>query len=406
MGGDRELEGLHVLVVDDEEAVGELVQANFRARGARVSTVLDAAAGMAAVVAGGIDAVVLDLMLPGKSGLDLLPELRAVEPNLPVVMLSAHGSIDVAVKALQAGAWSFIEKPFRGAHLARTVAQAVAASRAHARVERAEARATVAEELVAAQARQRRLEQQLLMQERLVVLGNLAAGIAHEVNNPLAYVEKALETLHGHRAAIEAALGDRLGTKTAPQDHAQAVEALADLGPCIAEALDGVGRVRAVVEAVRMSAQPAAGGRRVEDLAELARAAVLLVRNRFLGRARLTVELAPARVSCDGSRLVQVLVHLLNHSAEVVGGRDGRAWVSSGTTAGSSWLEVADDGPGVPEEAVADVFTRGGAPIRPGFPGLGLAAARDLVEEQGGELHVASRIGGGAAFRLELGRLG
>src|SRR4051794_36751064 len=123
------VEGLNVLAVDDDPAIRALIEANFTRRGARVSTAATPEAALELCEHTRFDAIVLDLMLPGRSGLELLPELRLKAPGVPVVILTAHGSVDLAVQCLQAGAWTFLQKPFRGAYLVATVGQAVDAAR-------------------------------------------------------------------------------------------------------------------------------------------------------------------------------------------------------------------------------------------------------------------------------------
>jgi DNA-binding NtrC family response regulator len=124
MGQGSEL-GQGVLVVDDDAAVakvlvGLLQQASIPAR--HVSSGEEA---LALFKATPFDAVLTDLQMPGMSGLDLLRELKAQTPEVPVVMLTAHGSVALAVEAMKAGAADFIAKPFDRAEVLYAVRKAL-----------------------------------------------------------------------------------------------------------------------------------------------------------------------------------------------------------------------------------------------------------------------------------------
>lgn len=101
----------HILIVDDDTQIGELLTQFLGMQGFRVTAVGDGAAMRAALSQGGIDLVVLDLMLPGEDGLSLLRHLRATT-SLPVIMLTAMGSETDRVVGLELGADDYLAKPF------------------------------------------------------------------------------------------------------------------------------------------------------------------------------------------------------------------------------------------------------------------------------------------------------
>ena len=91
--------GAHILVVDDDEDILRLLSMRLRARGFRVSTVTSAEEGLARIAVDPPRAVVSDVRLPGRDGLALFDEVRARHPSLPVILLTAHGTIPDAVEA-------------------------------------------------------------------------------------------------------------------------------------------------------------------------------------------------------------------------------------------------------------------------------------------------------------------
>ncbi len=394
-------DGLHLLAVDDDPAIRLLLEANFTRRGARVSLAENAHRALELAETHRFDAVLVDLMLPGMSGLELLPLLRAALPDAPVVVLTAHGSVDAAVQALHAGAWTFLQKPFRAPHLVRTIAQAVEAFRTRKELSAAERRADSAEQLLRALQRERELEKQLVSHYRMASLGVLAAGVAHEINNPMAFVQANLETLARHTPLLESVLRREILEHSAGPSADAIGEALEDLRPCVAESIEGTRRVLEIVSAVRRSARPSDGVRQESDLAEVARAAAVLARNRFMGSLKLVSELAPTFTVCDASRVTQVVLNLLANAADVLGDRGGTAWLRTGTSFDRPWIEVADSGSGVSPEQMPLLFQRFFTTKGQRGTGLGLALSREIVEEHGGSLVVASRREGGAVFRLE-----
>jgi DNA-binding NtrC family response regulator len=103
----------HVLIIDDEEIIREALQALLTMDGCVVRTASTAAEGLALLADEEFDTVLLDLMLPDRSGLDVLDEIRRSDDELPVVMITAFGTIDTAVRATKQGAFHYFTKPFK-----------------------------------------------------------------------------------------------------------------------------------------------------------------------------------------------------------------------------------------------------------------------------------------------------
>ncbi len=114
-----------VLVLDDDNELCTLLALRLEARGYEVATAGTAKAGLAELSSRTFHAMILDLRLPDATGLDVLAEVRQRTPDLPVVMLTAHGSIETAVEAMQRGAYGFLTKPFHDHELLQKLAHAV-----------------------------------------------------------------------------------------------------------------------------------------------------------------------------------------------------------------------------------------------------------------------------------------
>jgi DNA-binding NtrC family response regulator len=118
-----------ILVIDDEPNILTTVRRSLELEGYAVEVAASGAAGLAKVVERDIDLVLLDVMMPGETGLDVLPKLRAAKPETMVVMMSGNATIETAVQATKGGAFDFIEKPLSGDKLLITVQNTLAYAR-------------------------------------------------------------------------------------------------------------------------------------------------------------------------------------------------------------------------------------------------------------------------------------
>ena len=119
-----------VLIVDDEAEIRESLQTLLELEGYEVETSVDGEDGLAKLGERPFDLVLLDLALPGRSGIELLPEIRALDAQLPVIIITAYGTVEDAVRAMQGGAGNFLQKPWDNEKLLAEVRSAVARRRA------------------------------------------------------------------------------------------------------------------------------------------------------------------------------------------------------------------------------------------------------------------------------------
>ncbi|MDQ6607883.1 MAG: response regulator transcription factor [Actinomycetota bacterium] len=110
-----------ILVIEDEHGIRDFLERGLRDLGFTVESASDGETGTARALGTSFDLVVLDVMLPGRSGLDVLAELRASKPQLPVILLTALGETDDRIAGLDAGAIDYVVKPFSVAELAARI---------------------------------------------------------------------------------------------------------------------------------------------------------------------------------------------------------------------------------------------------------------------------------------------
>ncbi len=235
---------------------------------------------------------------------------------------------------------------------------------------------------------ERSLEARLMLADRMASMGQLAAGVAHEINNPLTYV----------RGNIEYALAELAGISLVPP---QITEALA-------ESRIGAIRIQEIVRDLSTFARPDPAGDAPVDIDKVAESACSMARNQIKYRARLVKRLTgPPAVMGSEARLGQVLLNLLVNAAQAlpVGASErNQVTVESGVADdGRVFVSVRDTGSGMTPEILPHIF-------EPFFTtkavgegtGLGLAISHAIVTSMNGELTVESAPGRGTVFRVNL----
>ena len=127
--------GYQILVVDDDPEWHEILALLFSRKGWKTETALSGERALARLAAGGIDVVVCDLSMPGMSGLEVLRRVRAMNAQIPFIMMTGVGTIESAVEAVQLGAYSYLTKPMNNAELASLVQRAAEHARVHSQLQ-------------------------------------------------------------------------------------------------------------------------------------------------------------------------------------------------------------------------------------------------------------------------------
>ena len=234
---------------------------------------------------------------------------------------------------------------------------------------------------------QRIAQEQLARAERLSALGALAAGVAHEINNPLSYVLLNLRYLEDN-----AQLGER--TQLA-----------------LLNALDGATRIQQIAQELRSYCGTDAPGKPEPiDVYKAASSAINIAQNQIRHRARLERSLEDdLHVMGREGKLVQVLVNLLINAAQAIPESDGKRHLitvrSQSVSETVAQIEITDTGVGIPPDVLPHVFEPFSTTKRRGEgSGLGLAISKRIVEELGGTISIESQLGHGCRVLIELPR--
>jgi two-component system, NtrC family, sensor kinase len=406
-------EDRRILVVDDEAPVRNLFAA---ALGERYSceTAADAQEALRRLSAEPFSLVVLDVNMPGLNGVELLRKITERFEDTAVIMVSAIDRTQRVLDAVRLGASDYLLKPCDLGVLELSVERALE-RRALLRdarhykqdLERRNA------ELAHRQAELERLQAQIVHNEKMVSLGQLAAGVAHELNNPAGFIYGNMEVLRECAAGLERLLGFYDGSAL-PAEVAAGAErlkaeidyenTLADLRSIIEDCAGGAERIRDVVQNLRTFSHLDEAEFKKVDIHEGIDSTIRLL-SRFYSSGHITLlrdygELPS--VDCFAGQLNQMWMNLLANAAQAVA-NGGEVRVKTRLDGDAVRVTVSDTGPGIAHEHLSKVFdpfftTK---PVGEGT-GLGLSITYGIVERHGGTITVESRAGVGTAFTVVL----
>jgi signal transduction histidine kinase len=383
-----------VLVCDDSATMRALIR-SMLGPGYQVLLVETAEEALARAPEFAPDVMVSDLLLPGISGSELCRRIRATPglSEVPFILVTTLADATSRALGLEAGADDYLYKPLRERELRARVVSLLRLRRAMVALEVRQ------RELEAVNAALREAQTALVRAGKLASVGTLAAGLAHEINNPLSYIKAGARNLA--RSVEEIA---RLaGGGAAP--GGELALALQDAREVAAEMLDGSLRLERIAGDLRIISSPEAPADESVDPAEAVESAFLLARSRFPALPRLDLEVEPGPpIESVGRLLTQGLLPVVENAVQV-SGPGGVVQVRIRQLNVGVEISIQDSGPGIPPEVLPRIFdpfftTR---PQGQGM-GLGLSVAYGIVHGLGGDIQVESKPGQGACFRVRLPR--
>jgi signal transduction histidine kinase len=399
---------MKVLIADDDPISRRLLQSHLEKWGHQVTAAAGGREAWDLFCAGTYPIVITDWIMPEIDGLEFIRRIRASErPGyVYVILLTARNRKEDMVQGMEAGADDHVGKPFDREELRVRVHQGE-------RIIRLEH--TLAEQNQAL----REAQASLVQSEKLAGLGRLAAGMAHEINNPIAYVTNNLAVLRRDmiaamgvldlyrqgRKALEAA-EPALAAETARREEEMDLEFFRDnLARICDKATEGLQRVRDIVQNLRDFAHLDEAQFKEADLNAALASTLEILRHEITSkeiRTELSFEALPP-VLCHPSKINQVFLHLLSNAVEACG-RGGKVTVRTrDENEAGVVIEIQDDGCGIRPEHLPRLFepfftTK---PVGHGT-GLGLSVSFGIIRDHGGTIEVSSELGRGTTFRIRL----
>jgi len=344
-------------------------------------------------------ALLLDVQMPGMNGFEVAKHvrMRAATRDLGIIFLTAYESKQNALRGYDLGAVDVIFKPIDREILRSKVRAFVDLheSRRELSVKNAELQRQHGE-LARAYAELRTAQAGLIQAAKMASLGALVAGVAHEINNPLAFVMSHVQTAikSFDRSRSENAAGRQSASEAAWQVGKDR----------LVETKLGLERMNELVVKLRTFSRLDEGERKSMSVQESIAAVLTILNHRFKGRIELELNLhGPDAIDCFPALFNQVLLNLLSNAADAIG-EHGTIEISTDEADGVFELRVKDSGPGLSESARQRIFepfftTKG---VGEGT-GLGLAISYGFVEALGGTIVAANRSDRrGATFTITL----
>lgn len=374
-----------VLLVDDEPSIRLTMGEFLKRAGYAVVSAADYESA-AAVNAEDVDVAVVDINLPGRSGVELLQWLGGAEVYIPVIMITGEPNLSLIPQIVRAGAYDFIAKPIIKDVLLSAVARAAEKKRLVDEKRRLEEEIKRHAEELETRVAERTAElfeahQRLAHQEKIAALGRVAAQVAHEVKNPLAGL--LLYSLH---------LRSKVAGKL-PEGEAALVDRI----------VETVNHLTSTVEQILNFARPINLAPRRADLNRIVGDVLHLLEPQATANrieVRLSLSEPDAGGMFDESSLRAALMNLMLNAIQAMPG-GGTLGVATERTADALRLDISDTGAGMSEEQTKNIFE----PFyttKPQGLGLGMPFAKKIVAQHGGTISFDSRPGEGTTIRVEL----
>ena len=418
-----------VLIVDDSPTYRESLAEELRDDGCDVTQVSGGREGLEALAGNDFDCVMVDMVMPEMDGVAFCKMLgereRESDAPLVVLMLSAYENKENVTRALEAGADDFIGKStemsvlrarlrallrrkFLSEQNQRIVEEfrlrEMEALKAKAEKDAAEARAALAEglarvnrDLEEANRMLRETQVHLIQSEKMASLGQLVAGIAHEINNPLSFALSNVFSVEGWLANV----ADD-GAAVLPADLAGKI---AKSRSRMVDTAQGLERVRELVVKLRTFSRLDEGEFNTIDVREAIESVLLFLRHKMTGRIEVVRDYTEINdLACYGGQLNQVLMNIIANAVDAIDD-EGTISVSTRIDGAVFIIAVKDSGSGIAKEIQERIFdpfftTK---PVGQGT-GLGLAISYKIVQAHQGRIEVSSESGAGTEFKLFIPR--
>jgi len=354
----------NIVVIDDEESIREGCRQSLEAEGYRIRPAGDGTEGLRLIEQFRPEVVLVDLRMPGLSGMDVIARLREMDPSIVPIVITGYGSIDNAVEAMKRGACDFVTKPFDPEGLLKVVERGMAR---HAQ----------------------RKDCAKLESEKKRALNNCAAIVGHQLKSPIAAASQCLESvIEGYAGSLN--------------DEQKRI---------IGRACHRINELSASIEGWTKLSQAEAGALELHreriDLGELIRSAWETLPEDG-DRAGITFKMVMGEdvkpFEADRRLLREVFVNLFQNAVTFTP-RGGSVRVEGRADRGRTVITVTDTGTGIREEEIPYIFEpyfrgrREGQRKQLGA-GLGMAIAKKIVEAHGGTIRAGNDPEAGAVFTI------
>lgn len=394
-----------LVVVDDNPNMLEFLR-DLLSRDYRVKTAANAVAALALLRAQRPHLILSDVMMPGPDGVAFCKAVKHDESlrHIPVILLTARASVESKITGLEAGADDYVTKPFHPDELKARIASLLRMRQIERELRRSHTR------LGRAYDELRETQLKLIQAEKLASIGTLVAGVAHEINNPISFINSSIDLISISVAEVREILDRHLQGNGREEAALRALRDELDyeyrfdmLQQNASICRDGASRAARIVTDLRTFSRPASGHYEPADLHEQLERSLRLLQGEY--KNRITVHRQYGElplVLCDAGQVGQVFMNLLSNAAQAIEG-SGDIYVRTRRDKRTVHVEIEDTGGGMDDTVLARVFDPFFTTKQVGKgTGLGLSICRSLLTAHGGDIQARSIPGRGSVFTVTL----
>ena len=398
---------MKILIVEDDPISQKLLEKIVRREGYDTVLVNNGKSAWEKVKKEKINMVITDWMMPEMDGLQLCRKIRQaiISRYVYVILLTSKDQVEDAVAALDAGADDYIRKPFNPDEL--------------------KARILAGNRIIELEDKQKKANAQLLQSEKMASIGQLAAGVAHEINNPTGFVSSNLKTLtdylndlsnlisyyrklvadlkETHLENLSSSIEKKLEQIASLEQEADIDFILEDIMDLISDCQEGTARIKKIVIDLKDFAHPGEDKIQLADINDGIETTLSVVWNELKYKATVNKELGMLPlVECYPQQLNQVFMNLFVNGAQAIE-KQGEINISTHADNGFVEIKIGDTGSGIDKKNLDRIFD-------PFFTtkdvgkgtGLGLNVAYNIIKKHKGTIDVKSQVGKGTVFKIRI----
>jgi two-component system NtrC family sensor kinase len=368
--------------------------------------------GLATLENNPVDLIVVDWMMPEMNGLEFIRHVREnnVYREIPIIMLSGKGAIEDVVAAIEYGADDFINKDMDLKLLEKKIGVLLRIQEQYRRYTRQiiEDKKKIEEMVVQRTQELKQTQTQLVQAEKMSSLGQMVAGIAHEINNPLSFVHNNLYIIKTDLEDIfelieqYQTLDEKTEAIKSLEEEIDLDEIIDELNDVVENSSTGVQRIRDIVLSLRNFARLDEGERKIVDLYEGIDNSLMILNHKMKKGITIEKKYQPIpKLFCEAGKLNQVFVNLINNAADAIDDK-GVITIEGYEENNHIVLIFSDTGSGIPKEYVGKIFEPFYTTKAVGEgTGLGLSIVYSIIADHDGDISVESEPGK-TVFKIEL----
>lgn len=409
---DIDLTGSKILVVDDTPANMDVLRDILEDQGYRVFAAPSGQIALALAPRVKPDLILLDIMMPGLDGWQTCERLKQnpATKNIPVIFVSAKNAIEDIAQGFRVGGVDYISKPIRCEELLARVYTHLEI------IKLFEAQEQLSQQLADKNKALIETQQHLVHAEKMISLGTLTAGIAHEINNPNNFIHVSAQSLTQDIDQLKSFIFSLIEEGADPK----IIKALdSKFDPLITHVdtiKEGTNRIISIVQDLQAFSQPDSDKHHVVNISNSLHATINLVKTKYRKITEFVIDINPdIRLNCHSAQLNQVFINLIVNACDAIKNRQlydksyrGQIKISCQQNLNDQQqpqveISIQDNGCGMEKDTLNQVF-------EPFFTtknigegsGLGLSVAYGIIKNHGGLLSVESTINQGSTFTLTI----